>query len=67
MKKQSVKPVPAKEQFPELQMLAEVIAQNIAIEINHTIDDNIDLVRTDCPYPKQCLLELTIAELEKRV
>ena len=54
-------------EYPELGMLADVIVREIIIEINNTIDDNIDLVKTKCPYPYQCTLEMVISKLEECV
>lgn len=67
MKKRQNKPQTPAERYPELDMLAGVIAQNIAIEINQVIEDNINLVRTKCLYPHQCVLEMVIAKLEAKV
>jgi hypothetical protein len=64
MKKTTNKPKTAKEEYPELDNLANVIARNVAIVINETIGDNISLVKTNCPYPNQCLLEMAIKRLE---
>jgi hypothetical protein len=59
------KPKTAEEEYPELNEVAKVIAQTIAIEINNTISDNIP--KTNCPYPAQCLLEMVIKKLEEAV
>ena len=67
MKKVTNKPKTAAEEYPELDNLANVIARNVAIVINETIEDNVDLVKTKCTYPKQCLLEMVISKLEKCV
>ena len=67
MKKIVEKPRTAEQEYPELSMLTDVIAKNIITEINNTISDNISLVRTKCPYPNQCVLEMVIAKLERCV
>ena len=66
MKKQN-EILTAEQEYPELDMLAKVIAQDIAIEINNVIDDNIDAITTKCPYPAQCLLEMVVKKLEARI
>jgi len=57
----------AAEEFPELDMLAEVIAQAIIVEINNNIRDNIGLIRTECMYPIACTRELVIKKLQEKV
>ena len=57
------KPIPMREQYPELQRIAEEIAQRIAREIN----ERAPRVETPAPYKAQAILELLIDELEARV
>ncbi len=62
MKKQTtIKPVG--NQYPELDMAANVITDITAREINKIVS----FVRTTCPYPAQCVLEMTISKLQERV
>ena len=64
MKKVTNKPKTAAEEYPELDNLANVIARNVAIVINETIVDNLSGIKTKCPYPAQCTLEMVIKHLE---
>ena len=60
MKKQ-VKPLGA--DYPELEMLSKILAQTTAMEINKMVCH----VKTKCPYPAQCVLEMLIKRLEDKV
>lgn len=57
------KPKAAEEKYPELSAIAEILEGQIIDKIN--IDHSA--VKTTCPYPAQCLLEMVIARLEKCV
>ncbi len=62
MKRVTEKPKTAEEEYPELDNLSKVIAQNITVEINNIISDNMPI--TKCPYPAQCVIEMVIKKLE---
>ena len=55
-------PLTAEEEYPELEVLAKEIAEKTLWHINRFTPDN-----TTCPYPRQCILEMVIAKLEKCV
>lgn len=69
MKKQSVKLIPAKDEFPELQSIAVEIANHTCKEVNNFYLDSPARQKEakKARYPRQCILELLISELEKRV
>jgi hypothetical protein len=51
------------EEYPELNTVAEIIADITAREINKMIPH----IKTKCPYPAQCVLEMVIKILEDKV
>ncbi|NMB83297.1 MAG: hypothetical protein GYA14_15925 [Ignavibacteria bacterium] len=60
MKKQ-IKPV--SQEYPELNTVAQFMADNVARDINNIVPH----IKTKCPYPAQCTIELLIKRLEERV
>jgi hypothetical protein len=56
------KPKTAEEEYPEIERIAKIEVDNILRNINKFPNEI-----TNCPYPKQCLLEMVIAKLEKCV
>ena len=69
MKKQN-KPIPLSEEWPEVQKLAEAIAFDVCSKINSINTKNNPQIKDEIgnlSYWRQGLLELLIAELEKRV
>jgi hypothetical protein len=62
MKKQNVI-IPIEQEYPELDKIAQAIATTTLIGVNQGIVH----VKTKCPYPAQCILEMTIKKLEEAV
>ena len=62
--------IPLSEQWPEVQEIAEELVRDISIKINNISVTTHPEIKKDigtCGYWRQGLLELVIAELEKRV
>jgi hypothetical protein len=55
----------AQEEYPELNIIAQYIVDNAIKSINE--NTSLMAVKTKCPYPAQCLLEIVISKLEKCV
>lgn len=55
--------VTAEEKYPEL----DKIATDIEYWVVDAINNRRLHVKTECPYPGQCILEMVIAKLEKAV
>jgi len=63
MKKQTEKLKTVSEEWPELDIIADIL-KNITIrELNKIVPH----AESDCPYPAQCTLELLISKLEECV
>lgn len=54
----------AEEQYPELDNIATSIFERVINKINAI---NVNTLETDCPYIRQCVLEMVISKLEKCV
>jgi hypothetical protein len=70
MKKLINKPVPLSEEWNEVNKKAIEIADTVCSRINSITPVNTPQIKNEignCGYWRQGLLELTIAELEKRV
>ena len=66
----TAKPKPLSEEWPEVQEIAEELAKDISIKINNISLTTHPEIKKDigkCQHWRQGLLELVIAELEKRV
>ncbi len=66
MKKQS-RPLTAEKRWPEYAKEAEEIAMNACRAINNASIDPYREKGIQCPYPAQCLLEMVVKNLERRV
>ena len=70
METKNSKPVPLSEQWPEVNKIAETIAHEACMKINRTTVKTNPKIKEEikgCEYWRRGLLELVIAELEKRV
>ena len=54
----------AEEQYPELDKIATPIFERVVNKVNAI---NTRAMETDCPYIRQCVLEMVISKLEKCV
>ena len=54
----------AAERYPELDAIATPLFERVVQKINAI---NPNLIETDCPYIRQCVLEMVISKLEKCV
>jgi hypothetical protein len=54
----------AEEQFPELDTIATLIFERAVNKINAI---NVNTLETNCPYIRQCILEMIIKKLESVV
>jgi vacuolar-type H+-ATPase subunit H len=57
------KPIPAKEQYPELYNIAKKIARETAIKINA----EAKVVVSEMPYKAQMILEFVVEILEAKI
>jgi hypothetical protein len=55
--------IPPEQEYPELDKIAQTIATTTLIGVNQGRKH----VKTKCPYPAQCILEMVISKLEKYV
>ena len=62
MKKHNIL-IPIEQEYPELNKIAQAIATTTIIGINQGMAH----VKTKCPYPAQCVLEMVIKKLEEAV
>jgi hypothetical protein len=62
-KKKYPKPIPAKEQYPELYDIAKKIAREAAIKINA----EAKVVVSKMPYKAQMILEFVVEILEEKI
>lgn len=56
--------ITAAEQYPELDALAQSMADVVCNRINNYA---LFIEGTECPYPAQCILELLIDKLQSKV
>jgi hypothetical protein len=57
----------AEQEFPELDKIATYLQRDVIRQLNNIYLEDRKAFFKDCPYPRQCILEMVIAKLEKCV